>query len=192
MKMSSVLFFFFTLIFSTFKVWAETHGGGHAAGAEAHHPGMGSLIAPAFNFVVLFGFILYKSKAPMKKAFEQKAKKISEVLDRAGVKAKEAQVLLDLNNKKLSDVDHEAATIMKNTEEDVKRLALDSERDIKDKTEKMKSEAIARVEAEKKNMISELNKELINDVMKKTKALITSNSAVQKSLNQKMAQEIRQ
>lgn len=191
MKMSSVILFFFTLIFSTFKVWAETHGGGHAAGGE-HHVGPESLIAPAFNFIVLFGFIIYKIKAPMKNAFEQKAKKISEILDRAGVKAKEAQVLLDINNKKLTEVDNEAAAIMKNTEEDAKKLAADSEHDIKEKTEKLKAEAISRVETEKKNMISDLNKELINDVMKKTKGLISSNSVVQKTLNQKMAQEIRQ
>lgn len=187
MKMSSVLFFFITLVFTTFKVWAEGHGG------EAHaHVGPGSLIAPAFNFIVLFSFIIYKAKIPMKKSFEQKAKRISEILDRAGVKAKEAQVLLDISNKKLSDIDHETAAIMKNTEEDARKMAADSEKDIKEKTEKLKAEAIIRVETEKKNMISDLNKELINDVMKKTKGLITSNSAVQKSLNQKMAQEIRQ
>lgn len=186
MKMSSAILFLFGLLFSTFKVWAEGHGEAH------HHAGVSSLIAPAFNFIVLFGFIIYKAKAPMKKAFEQKSKKISEVLDRAGVKAKEAQVLMETNNRKLSEVDNEAALIMKNAEDDVKKLAHESEKEIKDKTEKLKSEAISRVEAEKKGMISDLNKELINDMMKKTKNLITSNAATQKSLNQKMAQEIRQ
>lgn len=189
MKITFKLSYIISLFFFAVSAWANTHGGEHS---EVHHVGPGSLIAPAFNFIVLFGFIIYKIKAPMKKAFEQKSKKVSEILDRAAVKAKEAQVLLDVNTKKLSDVDNEIITIMKNIEDDSRKLAQESERDLKDKTEKLKAEAISRVEAEKKNMISELNRELVNDVMKKTKDLIVSNKTIQNSLNQKMAKEIGQ
>ncbi|MFZ4712897.1 MAG: hypothetical protein ACOYL6_04250 [Bacteriovoracaceae bacterium] len=168
---------------------AEEHGGGHGAHG-GHIPSAKDLIAPAFNFIVLFGFLLWKLKAPMQKYFTTKAKKVSEILDRAQVKSKEAQVLFDLNTRKNKDVEQEAANIQKNAEEDAKKFALECDKEAKDKTEKIRSEAIGRVEAEKKALINQLNKELIDEVIMKSKKMITTDANIKKDLTNKVVKEI--
>jgi F0F1-type ATP synthase membrane subunit b/b' len=182
-------FFFFILVLS---LEALASGDGHGGGHGGHVPTAKDLIAPAFNFIVLFGFLLFKIKKPLKQHFEMKAKKVSEVLDRAQVKSKEAQVLFDLNTKKMKEVDQEVANIQKSAEEDARKFALDCEKEAKDKTEKIKNEAIGRVEAEKRALINQLNKELVDDVILKSKKMITTDSNIKKDLTTKVVKEINQ
>ena len=176
--------FIFTLLIADVMAAGDAHGG--------HHPTMKDLIAPTFNFVILFGFLLYKIKAPMKSFFDTKSKKISEILDRAQVKSKEAQVLFDLNTRKVKEADHDAANILKAAEEDAKKFAQDCDREAKDKTEKLKSEAFNRVEAEKKVMINQLNKELVDEVILKSKKIIATDNKVKTDLTTKAVKEIAQ
>jgi F0F1-type ATP synthase membrane subunit b/b' len=162
----------------------DSHGG--------HVPSPKDLIAPAFNFIVLFGFLIFKIKKPLKQHFEMKAKKVSEVLDRAQVKSKEAQVLFDLNTKKMKEVDQEVANIQKSAEDDARKFAQECDKEAKDKTEKIKNEAIGRVEAEKRALINQLNKELVDDVILKSKKMITTDSNIKKDLTSKVVKEINQ
>lgn len=179
------------VFFIAATAYANEHGGGHGGGAHGGHaPSPKDLIAPAFNFIVLFGFLLYKIKGPMADFFNTKAKKVSEVLDRAQVKSKEAQVLYDLNNKKVKDVEQEAANIQKTAEEDARRYAIECDKEAKDKTEKIRAEAFGRVEAEKRAMINQLNKELIDEVIMKSKKMIATDTNIKKDLTNKVVKEI--
>jgi F0F1-type ATP synthase membrane subunit b/b' len=187
--MNKKLIFFFFIFVLSFKALAS--GDAHSAHG-GHVPSAKDLIAPAFNFIVLFGFLLFKIKKPLKQHFEMKAKKVSEILDRAQVKSKEAQVLFDLNTKKMKEVDQEVVNIQKSAEEDERKFALECEKEAKEKTEKIKHEAIGRVEAEKRALINQLNKELVDDVILKSKKMITTDSNIKKDLTSKVVKEINQ
>lgn len=172
-----------------YNVYASSEGG-HGAQAE-HHGSPMDLIAPAVNFFILFGFLIYKLKGPLAKFFDEKSKKISEVLDRAQVKSKEAQVLFDINTKKMNDVENEVSAISKNAEDDIKKFSKDIEKETQDKTEKLKSEAVQRIEAERKNFLNKLNQELVDDVVLKAKGFINNDLNMKKDLTNKMVKEIR-
>lgn len=157
-----------------------------ASGDTHHQATISSLIFPYVNFIVLFGFIGIKLKNPLISFFNQKSKKISEILDRANVKSKEAQVLYDINNKKMSEIIGETNQIVKVAEEDAKKIEIESEHSFKEKQEKLRSEAMNRVEAERAGMISNLNKELINSVIGQTKQKIVNDKDLRTSLNNTM------
>lgn len=163
----------------------------YASSEAEHHGSPKDLIAPAVNFFLLFGFLIYKIKGPLAKFFDEKSKKISEVLDRAQVKSKEAQVLFDINTKKINDVENEVNSILKNADEDVRKFSRDTEKETHEKTEKLKSEAVLRIEAERKNFLNKLNQELVDDVVSKAKGFINNDITMKKDLTNKMVKEIR-
>ena len=76
------------------------------AGGKGGHGSIADLIPPAVNFFILVTFLVIKLKAPIRNLFIKKAEAISETLERANVKSKEAQVMLETQQKKLSNLDN--------------------------------------------------------------------------------------
>ena len=162
------------------KAWSSTQG--------EHHASITDLIAPAFNVIVLFGVLIYTTKDKLKSYFISYSESISNTLQRADMKSKEAHLMLENQKRRLASLDSDVKNIHSQSEADVvvfeKKLAKETE----EKIAKFKIDANTKVVADKKQMIDELNAELLEQVIKKTKSTIKDNKDYQSKVSSKMLQ----
>ncbi len=158
----------------------DAHGG--------HHTSVTDLVAPAVNVAILVGFLVWKLKKPLAEMFTKKAIEISTTIERASIKSKEAQVMLDAQKKKMGHVNEDIKTIFNNSEKDVQVFEKNLAHETEEKTRKLKTDANFKIEANKKAMIEELNAEILDQVIAKTKTTITTNKDFQAKASKKLLQ----
>lgn len=163
------------------KAWSSEHGGHHA-------PSITSLIAPAFNVAVLFGVLIYVAKDKLKGYFVSHSENISNTLNRADIKAKEAKSMLENQQNKMASLAADIKSIQVESETDVVVYEKNLAKETEDKIAKLKVDANSKVVADKKQMIDELNAELLEQVIKKTKSTIKDNKDFQAKVSSKMLQ----
>ena len=78
-----------------------------AAGDGGHHGSAADLIAPTVNVLILVGFLVWKLKKPMSDAFTKKAEDVTNTLERASLKSKEAQMMLENEQRKVTNLSTE-------------------------------------------------------------------------------------
>lgn len=158
-----------------------------ASGGE-HHASITDLIPAAFNVAVLFGVLIYVTKDKLKGYFVSHSENIANTLDRANIKAKEAKMMLEEQQRKMASLEADVKTIHGQSETDVmvfeKKLAQETE----EKIAKLKIDANSKVVADKKQMVDALNAELLEQVIKKTKSTIKENKDYQSKVSTKMLQ----
>ena len=168
------------LALSLTKAYASSGGHGHASITD--------LIAPAINVGILIGVLVWKLKGPLASYFSSKATEISNTLERASLKSKEAKMMLEGEERKMSNLTNEIKTIHTQADNDVayfeKKLAKDTE----DKIQKLKTDANSKIQADKKAQMDELNAELLNQVISKTKTTIKTNKEYQDKVSSKLLQ----
>jgi len=162
----------------------------HAAGNSGHHGHVTDLIAPVVNVAVLVGFLVWKLKKPLGDHFSSKAEEITNTLERASLKSKEAEVMLQAQQKKMSSVDAEAKEILRQAEADVKNYEKNYAREIEEKSFKLKTDATAKIEAERKAMIGALNASLLDEVITRAKTTIKGNKDFQNKASAKILGEM--
>jgi F0F1-type ATP synthase membrane subunit b/b' len=162
------------------KSWASSEGG--------HHGSITDLIPPFFNVAVLFGVLAWKIKGPLKKYFDSKSDEVANTLQRANLKSKEAQLMLDSQQRKNASLDAEMKKIQQQAEKDVQTFEKKMSQEIEDKTLKLKTDANLKIQADKKAMIDDLNVELLNQVIQKTKSTIKTNKDHQGKVSSKLLQ----
>lgn len=164
------------------SAFAESSHGG------AHHASIGSLVAPMINVVILFGVLVWKLKKPLHDFFVNKSQDVSNTLERASLKSKEAQMMLEGESRKMSNLQNEIKSIQQQVENDVvafeKKLAKETE----EKSQKLKTDANSKIQADKKALMDELNAELLNQVIAKTKSTIKTNKDYQNKVSSKLLQ----
>ena len=158
------------------------------AASEGGHGSVGDLVAPAVNVAILVGFLVWKLKGPLKAHFDSKATEISNTLERASLKSKEAQMLLEGEERKVSNLANEVKAINHQAETDVLTFEKNLSKETEDKTHKLKSDANLKVQADKKAAMDELNAELLNQVISKTKTTIKTNKDYQTKVSSKLLQ----
>jgi F0F1-type ATP synthase membrane subunit b/b' len=164
------------------KVYAETgHGGGH-------HASITSLIAPAINVAIFFGFLFWKLRAPLAEYFANQSKQVANTLERANLKSKEAQIMLEGEKRKLNNLPNEIKSIQQQSEADIVNFEKNLSKEVEDKTQKLKADANAKIQADKKALLDELNAELLNQVISKTKSTIKKNKDYQNKVSTKLLQ----
>lgn len=163
----------------------------YAAGNNTGHGHMTDLIPPAINFVVLVSFLVFKLKKPLSNMFTKKAELISETLERANVKSKEANMMLEAQQKKIGNLENEIKVIENQTKTDISNFKAQSKEETVIKAQKIKQDAIAKIEAEKKSLFQNLNMKLIDTIIAKTKADIKGNVKTKLNVNKKISQEIK-
>jgi len=162
------------------KAWSSSEGGHHASPAD--------LIAPAFNVAVLFGILVYATKDKLKSYFVSHSETIANTLDRANMKAKEAESMLENQKRKMASLEADIKNIQGQAETDVVVFEKKLSKETEDKIAKLKIDANSKVVADKKQMIDELNAELLEQVIKKTKSTIKENKDHQNKVTSKMLQ----
>lgn len=159
------------------KAWSASDGG---------HGSVGDLIAPAFNVALLAGFLVWKLKGPLKKHFDSKAEEVSNTLERANLKSREAKMLLDGEERKMANLTTEIKTINQQADKDVQIYEKNLSKETEDKSHKLKSDANSKIQADKKAMLDELNAELLGQVIQKTKTTIKTNKDYQNKVSTKL------
>ena len=157
------------------------HGGGH-------HSSITDLIAPAFNVIVLIAVLVYATKDKLKAHFDAQADDVKNTLERADIKAKEAAMLLENQQKKMASLETQIKNIHGQSETDVVIFEKNLQQETEDKIGKMKIDASSKVAADKKLMVDELNAELLDQVVSKAKATIKNNKDYQSKVSSKMLQ----
>lgn len=155
-------------------------GGGHGSVAD--------LIAPAINVGILFGVLIWKLKGPLKAHFVSKSEEVANTLERANLKSKEAQIMLEAEERKLSNLENEINSIHQQAETDVLVYEKNLSKESEDKSHKLKADANMKIQADKKAIMDELNAELLNQVIAKTKTTIKTNKDYQNKVSSKLVQ----
>jgi len=146
------------------------------------------LIAPTINVGILLGVLVWKLKGPLRNHFNSKSEEVSNTLERANLKSREAQIMLEGEERKLSNLDNEIKSIHQNSDNDVLTYEKKMSKETEDKTHKLKSDATLKIQADKKAIMDELNAELLNHVISKTKTTIKTNKDYQNKVSSKLIQ----
>lgn len=171
------------LALSITKAYAESAGHG-----EAHHASITDLFAPAINVSILLGVLVWKIKGPLKDYFMNRSTEIANTLERASLKSKEAQMMLEGEERKSVNLSNEIKSINQQSETDVLLYEKNLSKETEDKTQKLKADASSKIIADKKSMMDDLNAELLNQVIRKTKSTIKTNKDYQDKVSTKLLQ----
>lgn len=171
---------------TAYAILALTITKAYAAGGG--HGSITDLVAPAINVGILLGVLAWKLKGPLHNFFVSKAEEVSNTLERASLKSKEAQMMLDSETRKMTNLQNEISNIQKQAENDVLVFEKNLSKETEDKTQKLKADANSKIQADKKALMDELNAELLNEVIKKTKTTIKTNKDYQNKVSSKLLQ----
>jgi F0F1-type ATP synthase membrane subunit b/b' len=164
-----------------------------AAGDGGHHGGsITDLIAPAINVIILFGVLAWKIKGPLSDHFKQKSKEVANTIERADIKSKEAQIMLDNEKRKLATVDSEVASIKDKSAQDIVVFEKNLLRETEEKTHKLKVDAESKIKADKKSILDQISSELLTQVISKTKSTIKGNKDYQNKVSEKLLSGLKQ
>jgi len=162
----------------------------HASGPSGHHGSVTDLIAPAVNVLILVGFLVWKLKTPLHEMFVKQSDNIKNTLERASLKSQEAQMMLENETRKQSNLASELKSISQQTENDVVTFEKNLSKEVEDKTHKLKTDANAKIQAEKKSMVDDLNTQLLDQVIREAKATIKGNKDYQTKASEKLLQRL--
>lgn len=153
---------------------------------DGHHGSPADLIAPAVNVAILAGFLIWKLKGPLHSYFTKRSEDVANTLERASLKAKEAQMMLENEKRKLSNLAAEVKNINQQAEKDVSNFEKILSKETEDKTHKLKMDANSKIQADKKALVDELNAQLIDQVIAQTKLTIKTNKDYQSKASTKL------
>ena len=159
-----------------------------AGGGEGHHASVTDLLAPAVNVGILLGVLAWKLKNPLHNFFVTKSEEVANTLERASLKSKEAQMMLEGESRKMTNLQKEVKNIHQQSDNDVLNFEKNLSKDTEDKTHKLKADANLKIQADKKALMDELNAELLNQVIKQTKNTIKTNKDYQNKVSTKLLQ----
>lgn len=137
-----------------------------------------STIPSWVNFLVLIAGLIYLVKDKATTFFRSKSENILEMMNRAASKAKEAQSMMEIQQKKISGVHDEINAMKKDQEQILKEFEENYKADVEQRIVKLKEDAAQKIEAEKAELLNELNANLLDLVISNTKKKIKSDSSL--------------
>ena len=159
-----------------------------ALAAGDGHGSIFDLFAPAVNVSILIGVLVLKLKTPLRKYFISKSEEISNTMERASLKSKEAQLMYEGEKRKTEHLADEVKSIHQDAQKDILQFEKIISKETDDKIQKLKSDADLKIKADKKAILDELNAELLNQVIVKTKSTIKTNKEFQNKVSTKLLQ----
>ena len=160
------------------------------AAGDSHGGSVWELSYPAFNFLLLFSFLLWKLRRPISEAFDNNAKLIRESYELAEERDKEARLKYEMFRQKLDNFTSESNQILNNVEKDAENFSAQRNKDMNSTIERMKRDIDSKLTHEKNILVQNLNKELVNNIINKTKANIQNDNTLKRRAAQKLLNEI--
>jgi len=150
--------------------------------AFAGGDGAASLIPSAVNVLILAGGLIYLLKDKASVFFSDKSSVVSEMIDRASAKAKEAEEMMAIQKQKISSVDAEIASLKSEQEKSISEYEAAYSAEVKERISKLKEDTDIKIEAEKTEMLNELNANLLDLVINNAKTKISADPSLSKSV----------
>ena len=161
------------------------------ASGSSHSNGHATDLFPAFvNVSLIIAFMVWKLKKPFTEYFNKKSKNISEVLERASIKAKEAEMMMKMQKEKNDNLKKEIDSINKDLSDMTHKYKSNYEQEVIARVNQLKKDATSRVEAEKRELFNELNGILITEVISKSKDKIKNDPNLNTKATQAMIQRL--
>lgn len=157
--------------------------GGHQA---AHHPSIADLAWPAVNFVVLVVGLIYILRKPLSEGFTKKSSEVEKLINYAQEKDKEAQIKLDMYEKKLASLDSQQQKINQEMNEDFEKFKQTLMLETENEKTRLQRDIENKFESEKKKLLSQINSELLDNVINEAKKQIAGNGEFKKKATEKM------
>jgi F-type H+-transporting ATPase subunit b len=149
-------------------------------------------LIPAFlNFGILFLFLGWKLKKPLTGYFSNKSDEIKSILDRANVKAKEAEMMMQMQKKKIDGMNDEINKIKADVELQASEFKNNYVKEIDERIVKLKEDANVKVEAERKEQMAHLNETILNNVISKTKTILKNDSSLSEAATKRVLEGYR-
>lgn len=162
------------------------------AGGDGHSSGHASDLIPAFvNISLLATLLIWKLKDPVKNYFEKKSNDVSEVLERANVKAKQAEMMMKMQEEKSKGLEIELSKIQKDTKSIIEKYRSDYALEVTDRIKKLKEDAVQKIEAEKNQMIDQVNGLLLDEVISKSKTKIKNSIDTNAKITENILQDLK-
>lgn len=150
-----------------------------------------TLFWPAFNVILLIILLVWKLKTPVRSFFQNKSESIAEIMERASVKAKEAEMMMQMQRKKIEGMEVEIEKINADMETEMKNFEKNYSKEVDERIEKLKTDAALKIEAEKKQLTEQLNSILLEEVISKTKQTIKSNKQLSEQATSRALEGLR-
>jgi F0F1-type ATP synthase membrane subunit b/b' len=150
-----------------------------------------TLFWPAFNVILLIVLLVWKLKTPVSSFFHTKSETIAEIMERASVKAKEAEMMMQMQRKKIEGMEVEIEKIHSDVETEMKNFEASYAKEVDERIEKLKTDAALKIEAEKKQLTEQLNSILLEEVISKTKQTIKSNKQLSEQATSRALEGLR-
>ncbi len=162
----------------------------HAAGGTGH--GSPSDLIPSFvNIGLLAAGLLYILIPIMKDYFKTKSQDVKNIMERASVKAKEADMLMAAQKKKLSNLESEVEAIKKDGATEVSTYKSNYEKDVESRISNLKQEASKKIETEKQELANNLNEQLLDAVIANAKTKIKADQGLNTEATNKILEGLR-
>ncbi|MBD66930.1 MAG: hypothetical protein CME62_17135 [Halobacteriovoraceae bacterium] len=159
----------FLLLFSS-QVYAAGGSGGPA-----------DLIFPAINLSILLGLLIYKLKGLMSDMFKKNAQEIKDNIESAAIKAKEAEMMMEMQQKKMAGADDEVSKMRSEADDLISRYEIEYKTEVEHRINKLKEDAGQKIEAERKELLDKLNASLLDQVLSNTKNKLQNDKALSES-----------
>ncbi len=159
--------------------------------AAHHEPSVFDLKYSALNFVVLFGFLIWKLKKPLSDMFDKKSEDIKTLMNSAEKQSKDAQERLMQFSTKIKNLDSEIVQINADYESDAINFSKLHKEETETTIARMKRDLLNKLEGEKKELLDELNHEVVSKVVLKAKSDIEKNNELRKNATQKIITELK-
>lgn len=149
--------------------------------AFAAGDGPSSLISAGVNVVLFLGMLAFILSKKLPSFFSAKSENISEMINRAASKAKEAQMMMEAQKEKTSGLDSEISKLKEDSEKIISEYEKNYVSEVTERIAKLKEDADQKIDAEKAEMLNELNSNLLDLVINNAKEQIKSNEALANS-----------
>lgn len=171
---------FISFILSFNVMAAGGGGGGHIT----------DLLIPALNFSIVFFGLVFLLRNPIRKKFEENAANVKELYTLAEEKDKEAQIKLEMFEKKIKAVEVDKEKILDDSKRQASEFENKIERETQEILDRLKKDNKSKAVYEKNQLIKELNEKLINQIIEETKQKIEGNPALQKQATEKLFSQL--
>jgi F-type H+-transporting ATPase subunit b len=158
--------------------------------AAGGHGSISDLILPAWNFVPLFVVLVILLRKPISAGFTKNAEDVESLYNMAEEKDKEAQIKLDMYEKKMNSLKVETERLMSEAKTDAEKIAASTLEETKSIIEKMEKDAVAKVAYEKDQALRGINASLVDEVIAKAKNKINENKDFKDKATKKLVAEI--
>jgi F-type H+-transporting ATPase subunit b len=161
-----------------------------SSGASHHEASISDLLFPVLNFGVLFIFLFLKFRKPLSEMFKKNAADIKSQFTHAMDKDKQAQIKLDMFQKKMNGLKSDVKRISNEAVTDGENYSSTKSKETVLAIQKSKTDATTKVKVERDVMIAGINSALVDEVINLTKAAILKDSDNQKKATSKLIKSL--